>query len=203
MAGGWRARQWLGRPTGTLMAALLPQPAAMSLVAVRSQPLRVVVVAAAGLAHGDVRGTRIRLVGAVAQSLAELRRRAALPAGTPLVGLLDAVPEPGAVPGRTAATVGQIPRIVRSERLAFEATAREAGFAPYGVLSKPDAVSRGPATPPVVWPRALRPARSASELLVTAAVAALRRELRAVQPETDDTADTAPWGVEALAGAPW
>jgi hypothetical protein len=40
-------------------------------------------------------------------------------------------------------------------------------------------------------------------MLVTAAVAALRGELRPDQPEVDDVEATTGWSVESLAGAAW
>lgn len=207
MAVAWRARQWLGRPTGMLMAAVLPQPRQISIVAVRTDPLRVVVAAQAPLAHGDVRGTRIRLVSAVADALADLRRTAQLEIATPLVGLLDARPDPGAVPGRTARAGDQVPHIFGSERLAYERAAREAGFTPVGVLAIPDAVTRQPATPTVLDSSARRAGGrdlpAGADLLVTAAVAALRGELRRDQPEADEVEGPVDWAVESVAGAAW
>ena len=198
MAGAWRARQWLGRPTGRLMVAMLPQPRQLAIVAVRTDPLRVVVSAAAPLAHGDVRGTRIRLVGAVATALADLRRTAQLPVGAPVVCLLDACPDPGAVSGRTATPGDQVPTIVGGERLAYERTAREAGFTPFGVLAVPDALTRK-ASIPVVRSvrRGVMP--TGADLLVTAAVVALRGELRSMQPEVDVRAP-ADWSIELMTG---
>jgi len=198
MAGAWRARQWLGRPTGKLMVAMLPQPRQLAIVAVRTDPLRVVVSAAAPLAHGDVRGTRIRLVGAVATALADLRCTAQLPVAAPLVCLLDACPDPGAVPGRTATPGDQVPTIVGGERVAYERAAREAGFTPIGVLAVPEAMTRQTSTPVV------RPARrgalpTGADLLITAAVVAVRGELRSVQPEVDVPAP-ADWSIELMTG---
>jgi hypothetical protein len=185
----------------------LPQPRQISVVAVRTDPLRVVVAAEAPLAHGDVRGTRIRLTGAVADALADLRRTAQLGVATPLVGLLDARPDPGAVPGRSARAGDQVPHIFRSERLAYERAAREAGFTPVGVMAIPDAVTRRPATPTVRYSGGRRAGRrdlpAGGDLLLTAAVAALRGELRRDQPEADEVDGPVEWAVESVAGAGW
>lgn len=204
MAGGWRARQWLGMPPGSLMAAMLPRSRQISIVAVRTDPLRLVVAATAPLAEGDVRGTRIRVVGAVAGALADVRRTAQLAVGTPVVCLLDASPDAGAVPGRTAGADDRVSRIVGSEKQAFERTAREAGFAPVGVLTVPDAVTRMSATPPI-----LRTNRRGSDLspdgdlLLAAAVTAVRGELRRDQPAVDDSNAPIDWAVESVVGATW
>ncbi len=191
------ARQWLGAPPGALWVAVLPEPRVLTLVAVRDNPLRVVAAAESELAPGDVRGTRIRLVGAVAGALSRTRTSLHLPVGTALVGLIEPVPSapsPAAADGAAA--------ISRSERAAFERACREGGFAPTGVITVPDAAARVPSTPMLRGVRRKHvPARY--DLVAAAAVAAANGTIPAVFAEVDDDVPPDNWTVEPIGDLSW
>lgn len=189
----WQARQWLGAPTGQLAVAMLAEPRVLTLVAVRDHPLRVVAAAERDLAPGDVRGTRIRLVGAVAEVLRDLGTTLHLPIGAPVVGLV----EPLATSGASADPVATISR---SERLAFERTCHEGGFTPAGLVTVPEAAARVPSTPTLCGVRRrVLPARF--DLVAAAAVAALHGAVPPVA-EVDDVQPDA-WAVESIGALSW
>lgn len=193
----WRTRQWLGSPTGELWVAMLPENRVLTLVAVRNDPLRVVAAAESELAPGDVRGTRIRLVGAVADALSRTRTALHLPVGAPIVGLLD--PMTAALAGVPA---DQAAPVSRSERVAFERTCHESGFAPAGIITVPDAAARVPSTPALRGTRRRNlPVRH--DLVAAAAVAAANGAGPGAVPEVDDVMTPDSWTVESIPDLSW
>jgi hypothetical protein len=198
MVGIWRARQWLGRPRGELVAAMLAEPRRLSVLALRADPVRLVAAASVELAPGDVRGTQIRLVGEVARALTALREGMHLPAGTSVVGLLDAT-----VPRDLAAddAAPEAAPVSRRERMSFERTAQEAGFLPIGVAPIPAARLRASANPQILLGRHHLP--PAHALLAAAALSGLRGGLRFAVEETDDTPSARTWHVESIGGPSW
>lgn len=194
----WQARQWLGAPSGGLWVAMLPEPGVLTLVAVRDDPLRVVAAAETALAPGDVRGTRIRLVGAVAGALSGARAALNLPVGAPVVGLFD--PVTAAFAGSPADPAAPISR---PARVAFERACHEGGLAPAGVITVPAAAARVPSTPVL---RGIRrrelPARY--DVVAAAAVAAVQGAVPAALPEVDDGDVPAEnWTVESIGDLSW
>lgn len=192
----WQARQWLGVPSGGLWVAMLAEPRVLTLVAVRTDPLRVVAAAESELGPGDVRGTRIRLVGAVADALSRTRTSLHLPVGAPIVGLIEP-----ATSITTGAAADPGAPISRPERLAFERTCHEGGFSPAGVMTVPDAAARMPSTPALRGTRRQElPARY--DLVVAAAVAAANGTLP-IAPEVDDDVPPDSWSVESIGDLSW
>jgi hypothetical protein len=157
----------------------------------------VVAAAESELAPGDVRGTRIRLVGAVADALNRTRASLTLPVGAPIVGLFE--PITGAVPG---ASPHRAASISRSERAAFDRACHEGGFAPAGVITVPDAAARVRSTPQL---RGVRrrdlPARY--DLVAAAAVAAANGTVPAALPVVDDVVPSDDWTVESIGDLSW
>lgn len=195
----WHAAQWLGWPPGELVAAMSATPRRLSVLALRSDPLRVVAGGTVELAPGDVRGTQIRLVGVVAEALSGLRVAMRLPAGTRLVGLLDAAAGEGGTTSLEfapdAVTIG------RRERQSFERTAQEAGFLPVGVAPVPAARLRASANPELPTGRHHLPPDHAA--LVAAAMSALRGGLGFAVEEAGDAGSSRGWHVESIGGPSW
>lgn len=199
MVGIWRATQWLGWPRGELVAAMLAAPRRLSVLALRSDPMRVVAGATVELAPGDVRGTQIRLVGVVAEALSGLRVGMHLPAGTGLIGLLDAAPARHRAVGVDAAP--EEAPINRRERMSFERTAQEAGFLPLGIAPVPAARLRACANPEMPTGRQHLPPEH--DLLAAAAMSGLSGGVRFAVNETNDTEPSRSWHVESIAGPSW
>jgi hypothetical protein len=193
----WRAAQWLGCPRGELAAAMLAAPRRLSVLALRSDPLRVVAGGSVELAPGDVRGTQIRLVGVVAGALSGLRVAMNLPTGTGLIGLLDATADRQRTAGIDAEPAALISR---RERISFERTAQEAGFLPVGVAPIPAARLRAGANPDLLTGRHHLPPDH--DLLAAAALSACGGLGFAVD-ETDDVASSPSWHVESIGGPSW
>jgi hypothetical protein len=193
----WQTRQWLGVPSGQLWVAMLPEPRVLTLVAIRDNPLRVVAAAETELAPGDVRGTRIRLVGAVADALSRTRTSLNLPVGAPMVGLFEPM-----TPAFAGAPADPSAPIRRSERVAFERTCHEGGFVPAGFISVPDAAARVPSTPRLRGVRRQElPARY--DLVAAAGVAAANGTLPTSLPEVDDDVPPDTWTVESIGDLSW
>ncbi len=166
MPGMWRVQQWLGWPTGDLVAAVAVDVRTATLVALRDRPLRVVATGTTSLEPGEVRDDGIRLVGSVAARLDQLREDLRLPRGTRLVSVQRGIAAPG--PGEDD---GEATVVRRSDRLAFEQAAHAAGFRPLGVVTTHTLAARAAAVPPVRVTRRLR--TEGADLLIAAGVDAL------------------------------
>lgn len=194
MSAMWRMRQWLGWPSGGLVAAVHLDARAATLVAMRDRPLRVVASGATSLEPGDVRDDGIRLVGAVAQRVDQLREDLQLPRGTALVGVQSGIARSG-----QPDQIGDDAVVRRSDRVSLEQAAQAAGFRPLGVVTSQTLALRVPALPRVRTPRRLR--SSVTDVMIAAGLDALTGSL--THPGEVAAPTLGNWNLETIGSPAW